>query len=171
MADHSTGHSYVWGKEDPESDVAKSQIPFAIVIPAQFLARAKDPVALTAALAEAQALIEAAPLSQNDVPTLLLAMMKAHPSMTALPAAERWHTLGGQVTSPWFDPGGNKASYILGINGVSELFALDRNGQRVGSYEDSVFLKTRADRYRVTPRLIPITATLIETMNSGSSVK
>ncbi len=169
MADHSTGHAYVWGKEDPESDVAKSQIPFAIVIPPQFLARAKDPVALTAALAEAQALIEAGPLSQNDVPMLLLAMLQAHPSMKALPVSERWHTLGGQVTSPWFEPGGDEASYILGINGVSELFALDRDGQRVGSYEDSAFLKTRADRYRVTPRLIPITATLIETMNSNGT--
>ena len=169
MADHSTGHAYVWGKEDPESDAAKSQVPFAIVIPPQFLARAKDPVALTAALAEAQALIDAGPLSQNDVPTLLLAMLKAPPSMKALPQAQRWHTLGGLVTSPWFDPGGNNGSYILGINGVSELFALDRKGERVGSYEDSVFLKTRADRYRVTPRLIPVTATLIETMNGNGT--
>ena len=55
----------------------------------------------------------------------------------------------------------------MGINGVSELFALDRKGSRVGSYEDSVFLKTRADRYRVTPRLIPVTATLIETMKTS----
>ncbi len=168
MADHSTGHAYVWGKSDPETDVAKSQIPFAIVIPAAFRARARDPVALRAAMNEAQALIDAAPLSQNDVPTLVLAMMKAHPAVKALPESARWHTLGGQVTSPWFKPGGDPASYILGINGVSELFALDRKGERVGSYEDSVFLKTRADRYRVTPRLIPITATLIETMKSGS---
>ena len=167
MADHSTGHSYVWGKEDPESDAAKSQIPFAIVIPQAFLARAKDPVGLSAALKDAQRLIEEAPLSQNDVPTLLLAMLKAHPSVKALPAASRWHTLGGQVTSPWFKPGGDKATYIVGINGVSELFALDRKGVRVGSYEDSVFLKTRADRYRVTPRLIPVTGTLIETMKSA----
>lgn len=166
MADHSTGHAYVWGKSDPETDVAKSQIPFAVVIPTAFLARARDPVALAAALAEAQVLIEAAPLSQNDVPTLLLALMNAHPSVKALAPAARWHTLGGQVTSPWFKPGGDPASYILGINGVSELFVLDRKGDRVGSYEDSVFLKTRADRYRVTPRLIPVTATLIETMKS-----
>ena len=86
--------------------------------------------------------------------------------ISALAPAARWHTLGGQVTSPWFKPGGDPASYILGINGVSELFVLDRKGERVGSYEDSVFLKTRADRYRVTPRLIPVTATLIETMKS-----
>lgn len=164
MADHSTGHAYVWGKEDPETDAAKSQIPFAIVIPPQFLARAKAPAALEAALKEAQALIEEAPLSQNDVPTLLLALLSAHPGLAALPAEQRWHTLGGQITSPWFAPGGDKTSYVLGINGVSELFALDRQGRRVGGYEDSVFLKTRADRYRVTPRLIPVTATLIETM-------
>jgi hypothetical protein len=167
MADHSTGHSYVWGKSDPETDVAKSQIPFALVIPKAFLARARDPLALAAALKEAQALMEEAPLSQNDVPTLLLALMKAHPAVKALPEKARWHTLGGQVTSPWFKPGGSKDSYILGINGVSELFTLDRKGERIGSYEDSVFLKTRADRYRVTPRLIPVTATLIETMKSA----
>jgi hypothetical protein len=167
MADHSTGHAYVWGKEDPESDAAKSQIPFAIVIPKAFLARAKDPVAAEAALKDAQALIEEAPLSQNDVPTLLLALLSAHPGLKALPADQRWHTLGGQVTSPYFEPGGDRDSYILGINGVSELFALDRQGVRVGSYEDSVFLKTRADRYRVTPRLIPVTAVLIETMQAA----
>ncbi|MFZ5441277.1 MAG: LTA synthase family protein [Myxococcota bacterium] len=167
MADHSTGHAYVWGKEDPESDEAKSQIPFALVIPKAFLARAKDPVALEAALREVQALIDEAVLSQNDVPTLLLALLSAHPAVKALPEAKRWHTLGGQVTSPHFAPGGDPASYILGINGVSELFALDRQGKRVGGYEDSVFLKTRADRYRVTPRLIPVTATLIETMKSA----
>ncbi len=167
MADHSTGHAYVWGKEDPESDAAKSQIPFAIVIPPAFLARAVDPVALKAALAEAKALIDEAPLSQNDVPTLLLALLSAHPGLRALPAEQRWHTLGGQVTSPYFAPGGDPSSYILGINGVSELFTLDRTGARVGSYEDSVFLKTRADRYRVTPRLIPVTAALIETMKSA----
>ena len=136
-------------------------------IPPAFLARAADPVALEAALTEAKALIDEAPLSQNDVPTLLLALLSAHPGLRALPADQRWYTLGGQVTSPYFAPGGDPSSYILGINGVSELFTLDRTGARVGSYEDSVFLKTRADRYRVTPRLIPVTAALIETMKSA----
>jgi hypothetical protein len=164
MADHSTGHDYVWGVKDPQRDAAKSQIPFVIVIPPAFVARAHDKTALAAALSEAARLLDAAPLSQNDVPALLLALMKSHPSVKALPEAARWHTLGGQVTSPYFRPGGDHSSYILGINGVSELYSLDRNGALVGSYEDSSFLKTRADRYRVTPRLIPVTSTLIETM-------
>lgn len=167
MADHSTGHAYVWGPTDPESDEAKTQIPFAIVIPPAFLARAKDPAGVDAALKEIQALIDEAPLSQNDVPSLLLALLSAHPGVTSLPEEKRWHTLGGQVTSPNFEPGGEAGSYIVGINGVSELYALDRKGARVGGYEDSVFLKTRADRYRVTPRLIPVTAALIETMKQA----
>ena len=164
MADHSTGHAYVWGEVPTETDLQKSQIPFAIVVPKAFMNRVKSRAALEAAMASVTALLDAAPLSQNDVPTLLLALLSAHPRLKALPEEQRWHSLGGQITSPWFRPGGEGNSYILGINGVSELFALDRSGLKVGNYEDSVFLKTRADRYRVTPRLIPITATLTEVM-------
>jgi Sulfatase len=165
MADHSTGHAYLWADGDGETDLAKAQIPFALVIPPAFLARVADRPALQAALGRAQALLDEAPLSQNDAPALLLALLSRYPAVEALAPAARWHTLGGQVTSPWFQPGGDPRSYLLGINGVSELFALDRSGERVGSYEDSVFLKTRADRYHVTPRLIPITATLRETLS------
>jgi len=169
IADHSTGQGYIWGASgaEAESDEAKSVVPFLVIIPEAFLARVVNRPALEAALAKAQGLIDEAPLSQNDVPRLMLALMNAHPGVVALPSSKRWHTLGGQVTSPYFQAGGDEpGSYVLGINGVSELFALDRQGVRVGPYEDSVFLKTRADRYRVTPRLIPITATLIETINA-----
>lgn len=159
MADHSTGHSYVWGEPKPESDEQKARIPFVIVVPDALRARVKDVAALDAALADAQALMEQAPLSQNDVPSMLLALLSAHPSLKALPDAQRWHTLGGQVTSPYFDAGRAGAS-VIGVNGISEFFALNAKGERVGDYEDSVFLKTRADRYRVTPSLIPVTATL-----------
>lgn len=163
-ADHSTGHAYVWGAEGTETDAQKAQIPFALVVPDAFRARAKDPAGLDAALADAQRLLDEAPLSQNDVPALLLALLSAHPGVKALPPSARWHSMGGQVTSPYFEPGGEPDSYVLGINGVSELYALNREGKRAGGYEDSVFLKTRADRYRVTPRLIPVTATLIDVM-------
>lgn len=163
-ADHSTGHAYVWGAEGTETDAQKGQIPLALVIPDAFRARAKDPAALDAALADAQRLLDEAPLSQNDVPTLLLALLSAHPGVKALPPGARWHSMGGQVTSPYFEPGGEADSYLVGINGVSELYALNRAGARTGGYEDSVFLKTRADRYRVTPRLIPVTATLQDVM-------
>ncbi len=163
-ADHSTGENYIWGMGDPETDDAKARIPFAIVIPPAFMARVSDRVALVKALEEAQRQLEAAPISQNDVPAMILALVSANPAITAMPASAKWHTLGGQRTSATFAPGGDERSFIIGINGVSEFFTLDREGTRVGGYEDSVFLKTRADRYRVTPRLIPVAATLAETL-------
>ncbi|MBX7097417.1 MAG: LTA synthase family protein [Myxococcaceae bacterium] len=163
-ADHSTGEGYVWGPFDPETDAAKTQIPFLIVIPKAFLEKAVDRPALEAALARAQQELEGSVLSQNDVPTLLLALLSAHPGLQKLPPEARWHSMGGQVTSPWFVPGGEPETAIIGINGVSEFYAMDKEGNRLGGYEDSVFLKTRADRYRVTPRLIPIAATLRDAM-------
>ena len=171
MADHSTGEDYVWGDDSVahETDSAKAQVPFLIVIPPKFLARAKDRPALDAALAEAQQLLNATPISQNDVPALLLALLKLQPQLHALPPASRWHTLGGQVTSPWFQPGGEPESFLLGINGVDELYVLDRQGVRVGAYEDAVFLRTRSDRAQVTPRLIPVAATLVDTLRSPKS--
>jgi hypothetical protein len=169
-ADHSTGHAFVWGSSDPETDAAKAQIPFAVIIHPSLWAKAADPAAIELAMAEVQALVDQGPLSQNDIPAMMLALLRASPSLRALPSASRWHTLGGQITSPYFRPGGDPASYLLGINGVSEAYALDRRGVRVGSYEDSVFLKTRVDRYRVTPRLIPVTAALIEVLNCSAEV-
>ena len=168
MADHSTGEDYVWGPDSipHETDAAKAQVPFLIVIPSAFLARAKNRPALEAALLEARTRLNDTPLSQNDVPALLLALLKFHPGLRAIPASERWHTLGGQVTSPWFQPGGEPQSFLLGINGVDELFVLDKQGARVGAYEDAVFLRTRADRSGVTPRLIPVAATLVQTLRT-----
>ncbi len=162
MADHSTGHNYLWGDELIEDDNAKSRIPFAVVIPERFRAKVAEPGALRQALEQAQAELNAGLLSQNDVPTLLLALLKHHPGVKALPQASRWHSMGGQVTSPFFVPPAGAS--IVGINGVSELFALDAKGNRVGDYQDSVFLKTRADRYRVTPMLIPAAARLSQAM-------
>ncbi len=169
MADHSTGEDYVWGSDsiEHETDAAKAQVPFLIVIPEAFLARVKGRPKLDAALAEARTLLDATPLSQNDVPALLLALLKFHPGLRALPAEARWHTLGGQVTSPWFQPGGDASSFLLGINGVDELYVLDKNATRVGSYEDAVFLRTKTDRAQVTPRLIPVASTLVETMKTS----
>ncbi len=169
MADHSTGTDYVWGGADfdHETDAAKAKVPFVIVLPPEFLARVKDRAALRVAFREAQAELDTLPLSQNDVPTLMLALLSAHPGLRALPSDARWHTLGGQATSPFFRGGGEPSSFLVGVNGVDEVYAVDRHGVRSGPYEDAVFLQTLGDGARVTPRLIPIAATVVETMRQA----
>lgn len=168
-ADHSTGEAYVWGPltEEPESDDAKAKIPFLIVLPRPLLERTHDRHALDVALATAQRELDAGPLSQNDIPSLTLSLVRSHDAVRALPPDARWHTLGGQITSPWFRPMARAGAYVFGINSVSELVVLDRAGARVGAYEESVFLKTRGDRYSVTPSLVPVTAMLSSVMRGA----
>jgi hypothetical protein len=158
LADHSTGDTYLWGGE---SDDAKTRLPFVMVVPPAFVARTKDPRATRAALDDVQAQLDALALSQNDVPALLLALLAAHPAVASLPQAERWHTLGGQRTSPWFDAG-HPGAALVGVNGVDELYLFDAEGRRVAPYEDVTFLRTRGALTTVTPRLIPAAATLVE---------
>ncbi len=170
-ADHSTGETYVWGPDlhAPETDDAKAEVPFVVVFPKALLERAHDRAALNGALRDAQRAIDAGPLSQNDIPALILALLRSHEALRALPAAARWHTLGGEVTSPWFAPIPRPGAYIDGINSVSELYALDRKATRVAAYEESIFLKTRGDRYVITPSLVPVAATLSAVLHAPAN--
>jgi hypothetical protein len=166
VADHSTGEHYPWGEldHDHDTDAAKAQIPFYVVVPQAKMARLAGRDSFDHALAELQARLDTQILSQNDLPSLLLAMLSAAPPMQTLAADKRWHTLGGQITSPWFDPNDAQHPSIVGINSVSQFYAFDEQGQCVGPYEKSAALKTYAQRYEITPRLVPMVATLAELM-------
>jgi hypothetical protein len=72
-----------------------------------------------------------------------------------LPDDQRWHTLGGQVTSPHFH-GFVDNAVIEGINGVSQVVAFDAHGVRIGDATRATFLQSSADRYRSTPALLPM---------------
>jgi hypothetical protein len=157
-ADHSTGHRYVWG-EGKETDDAFGRIPFAVVIGAGVRGRAFDDTAVRVAATRAQELLDAGPLSLNDVPSLLLATLSASPMLSTLPHEKRWHTMGGQVTSPHFRAFADDA-VIEGINGVSQVVAFDARGVRVGEATRASFLQSSADRYRLTPALFPMAAPL-----------
>jgi hypothetical protein len=162
-ADHSTGFTYVWHDHelqgDEVSDNAKSRIPFLVVLP-EAMVRHGGPRAREA-LARAQHLLATEALSQNDIPRLLLALLQASKPLANLAPTQRWHTLGGQVTSPWFPKSNPSSTQVLGINGISELFRVNGRGERQGAYEESMFLKTRADRYSTTPSLLPVSAALV----------
>jgi hypothetical protein len=158
VADHSTGHRYVWG-EGKETDDAYGRIPFAIVLPGGARAHADNDIVIRDALARAQALLDAGPLSLNDVPSLLLATLSASPTLANLPDDKRWHTLGGQITSPHFR-GFVDGAVVEGINGVSQVVAFDARGVRLGEATRATFLQSSADRYRSTPALFPMVAPL-----------
>ena len=164
-ADHATSDPFVW-HTTPEWNrhSAQALIPFVIVFPEALLAKLARPERareLVRALNEAFA---HEPWSENDVPTLLLTLLSHGPGMRAIPPARRWHTFGGERTSPFFVPPRPEVK-ILGIDCVAELFGTDDQDRSLLAPEKASFVRHERDLYTSSPTLIPVAATFSRFLN------
>ena len=131
-ADHSTTDNFLWDDAAGTQLRPKAQIPFVLHVPPALVAAHRDPLALRAALDRAQAALAALPISQNDLATLLLAIASASAPVRALPPAARWHTLGGQRTSPHWSSPTRPGATIHGLDAIGEFFAVAPSGDPLG---------------------------------------
>jgi hypothetical protein len=131
-ADHSTADTFLWEEEAGKRLHPKSRIPFVVHVPEAMVAAHRDPVALRAALDDAQRALAAGPVSQNDIATMTLALLESSPSIARLPEAARWHTLGGQRTSPHWAAPSRPGAAVIGLNAIGEFFAADPRGDALG---------------------------------------
>ncbi|MDX2024588.1 MAG: LTA synthase family protein [Deltaproteobacteria bacterium] len=160
-ADHATGERYVWSpKLGPESETAEAtaRIPFAMVFPPPLVARAAHPVVLTEQIRQANAQINLAPTSLNDVPRWVLDLLSAHPGLAQLEQPWRWHTLGGMTSSTLFVPPAAHPARIYGISGINQLFWLNERGQFMSPVEDVMAVTTQAEVFAATRPLFPAAA-------------
>lgn len=141
-ADHTTHQWVPWG--DAEKPDGITRIPLVVWIPKAFRDLAPDPLALAAAWSRLRALATSSPISNTDVPTLLVSLLAGSPGMRALPASSRWHTLGGQATSSAFQsPIGEGA--LFGIDAHARLFSVDTSGATRPSNIGMDTLRTKSD--------------------------
>jgi hypothetical protein len=131
-ADHSTADTFLWDEDAGKRLRPKSQIPFVLHLPDAMISAHRDPAALRAALDEAQRALAAGPVSQNDIATLTLALLERSPPVAALPQGARWHTLGGQRTSPHWSAPTRAGAAVIGLNAIGEFFAADSRGEALG---------------------------------------
>lgn len=131
-ADHSTTDNFLWDEDAGTKLRPKAQIPFVVHVPPALIAAHRDPAGLRAALDRAQAALAATPLSQNDLATLLLAVLSASEPLRSLPASARWHTLGGQRTSPHWSSPTRAGAAIHGLDAIGEFFAVSASGETLG---------------------------------------
>jgi hypothetical protein len=122
-ADHATNDDFLWSSGATVQ--AASAIPLVFYLPPALLARAQRPAQAAALLARANTVAAAYPVSTNDVPTLLLALLAASPGVRALPVGRRWHTMGGMATSRAFEAPGLRDAELWGIDAQSRLYAID----------------------------------------------
>ncbi len=151
-ADHTTHQWVPWDGAEKADGV--NHIPLAVWLPKALRARVEDRVAFDAALAHLRDLAASRPISNTDVPTLLLALLERGPGLRELPSASRWHTLGGQATSSAFrsplEPSRDSGS-LFGIDAHAQLFSIDASGATHPSGLAMDTLRTRNDVHAPTP--------------------
>jgi hypothetical protein len=164
-ADHATGDPFAWKTEDRNLFASHALIPFAIMLPEPLIEASARPETIRNIVREINTSMNDHdhPWSQNDVPLLVLSLLMHSPGMKEIPPEWRWHTLGGEVTSPYFAlPAKAKSSAkIMGVNSVSELYATDASGTSLLLPTERVsFVRDAGEIYTAAPTLRPVAVTL-----------
>lgn len=139
--DHSTGDPSAWlaPSGDPERErqwqKAIGHIPGLIILPQPWLDRLADPGAVQHEVAAVQEQVQDMELSQNDIPTMLLALLAESPALRKLANEKQWHTMGGQRTSPFYEFASAPETVVWGINAGSALFRKTADGRLIETRE------------------------------------
>jgi hypothetical protein len=118
-ADHATADPFLFGH--PTSD-AMAKVPLFFYLPAALVASSKDPPRVEEELRSLGVLASTLPVSINDAPTLLLALLAKHPALHHLAPELRWHTLGGAASSPHVPTHAETTAQVWGIDASSRVF-------------------------------------------------
>jgi hypothetical protein len=158
-ADHATGDPFIWKNDARNAQAATARIPFTIVLPDALVASSKDPEAVRALVRELNAALDGHAWSQNDVPMFVLTLLGRGPAMRAIPAERRWHTFGGERTSPYFRAL-SPAAKIVGIDAIAELYGENDAEQSLLPPEKASFVSKPSEITTSSPSLIPVAATM-----------
>lgn len=126
-ADHATADDFLWRSAGSVKSTAS--MPLLFFLPRPLLARSQRAAEVQQAISKLNQLARRTPVSSNDVPTMILALLSATPQVRGIASPWRWHTMGGMATSPWFaTPTGQPRARIWGINAVSHLYSVPEDG-------------------------------------------
>ncbi|HRG98254.1 MAG TPA: sulfatase-like hydrolase/transferase [Polyangiaceae bacterium] len=154
-ADHTT---HVWAPwtATPRDD-ALTRVPLVVWLPEALRREAADPVAFAAAWARFRELARERPVSNTDLPSLVLALVGDSAPMASLPPGRRWHTLGGQATSRHFrSPTGEGA--VFGVDAHAHPFHVLSPGVVSTGPAPMEALRSRADVLQARPLDAPAVA-------------
>ena len=167
-ADHATPDRPLWrGRSGAlPSHQTRAAIPLVLWIAPQWFAAARHPERARELSDDIARQLATTALSQNDVPTLLLALLEQSRLLRALGPEARWHSMGGEVTSPWFDPPGPAGTRIYGLNAATAAYFVDADGAPTAPEEPAPLVVTDAESARVTPSLRPAAAALGELLRT-----
>jgi len=148
-ADHTTHQWVPWSGAEKADGITR--IPMALVLPRALREAALDRGRFEAAWERFRGLASRAPVSNTDVPSLVLAWLSASRPLAELPARARWHTLGGQATSAAFVPPIGDGA-LFGVDAHAQLFTVGPEGGTRATGIGTDTLRTREDVTTPAPR-------------------
>jgi len=136
-SDHSTFDALLWegSKSTEEQLQGLVQVPFSIVFPEAFVDACANPELVRERVRRVNTLLSTQPVSMNDIPRMILALLMHSVQFKSIEEPWRWHTIGGQQLSPTFNFPGSPGPVAVGIDSLLHLFAAHRDGSIV-QYED-----------------------------------
>lgn len=121
--DHAV-HQWVPWRDGPEGI---TQIPLFVWVPEAMRRTASDPAELAVAWSRLREIARSQPVSNADVPALVLALLASSGPLRALSSDARWHTIGGQATSPYYRSVTGRG-VIHGIDAHAGIFDVSETG-------------------------------------------
>jgi hypothetical protein len=132
-ADHATSEIGLWPGSPEEK--GRAHVPYVVYVPSAVAAAAPHPEDVAAQVAALHERAATQVLSLSDSPTLVTALLSSTQELRSIPTAWRFHTFGGQATSPHFAFAARPAARIWGTDSAAFVFSADAEGT-VSAYEN-----------------------------------
>ncbi len=117
------------GRSPSENLAALSRIPFLIHIFPESLRQHPRRKQVFESVERLNRLLEKEPISQNDLPRMMLALLSRSSPFRSLPTERRWHTLGGQTLSAHARPAEAAPEAVTwGVDGSSRAYFIGKDG-------------------------------------------
>ena len=125
-ADHATSEIGLWPGASEEK--GRAHVPFVMFVPPALVAASQQPGAITTRVAALHDRAATDVISLSDSPALVTALVSGTKGLRSIPAPWRFHTFGGQATSPDFGFAAQPGARIWGTDSAAFVFSADADG-------------------------------------------
>ena len=132
-ADHATSEMFLWPGSAEEK--VRAHVPFLMIVPQAMRAAASRPDRVGPLLERLHARAETQVVSLMDSPTLVTALLSSTRELRSIPEGWRFHTYGGQATSPYFAFDARPGARVWGTDSAAFVFSADPDAS-VTAYEN-----------------------------------
>ena len=132
-ADHATSEMFLWPGAAEEK--VRAHVPYLIIIPEGLSASASRPEIARPLLERLHDRAAVQVVSLMDSPTLVTSLLSSTHELASIPEPWRFHTYGGQVTSPHFAFDARPDARVWGTDSAAFVFSADPDAS-VTAYEN-----------------------------------